>query len=151
MSPSETKFGTFDELMEGFDPEIMSISRNLRTLILKIHPDVVEVVRLGDGAASYGIGPKKMSEAYSYIMPKESYVNLGFYYGVSLADPAGLMEGTGKNLRHVKVRSTRDITKPALRELIKAALTERRRGCQWLSFKDPRRTMQNLSFVISPL
>ena len=128
MSPSETKFGTFDELIAGFDPEIMSISRNLRTLILKIHPDVVEVVRLGDGAASYGIGPKKMSEAYSYIMPKESYVNLGFYYGVSLADPAGLMEGTGKNLRHVKVRSIRDVTKPALRELIKSAFAERRKA-----------------------
>ena len=127
MRPSETKFGTFDELMAGFDPEIMSISRNLRTLILQIHPDVVEVVRLGDSAASYGIGPKKMGEAYSYIMPKESYVNLGFYYGVSLADPPGLMEGTGKNLRHVKVRSIRDVTKPALRELIKAALAERRK------------------------
>ena len=128
MSPSEAKFGTFDELIAGFDPEVQRISRNLRTLILKIHPDIVEVVRIGDGAASYGIGPKKMSEAYSYIMPKESYVNLGFYYGVSLADPAGLMEGTGKNLRHVKVRSTKGIRKPALRELIKAALAERRKA-----------------------
>ena len=128
MSPSETKFGTFDELVAGFNPKVQLISRNLRTLILKIHPAVVEVVRLGDGAASYGIGPKKMSEAYSYIMPKESYVNLGFYYGVSLADPAGLMEGTGKNLRHVKVRSIKDIRKPALRELIKAALAERRKA-----------------------
>jgi hypothetical protein len=127
MNPSETKFGTFDELVAGFDSEIVSISRNLRALILKIHPHVVEVVRLGDGAASYGIGPKKMSEAYSYIMPKESYVNLGFYYGVSLADPAGLMEGTGKNLRHVKVRSIGDVTKPALRELIKSAFAERRK------------------------
>ncbi len=127
MSPFETKFGTFDELVAGFDSEIMSISRNLRALILKIHPDVVEVVRLGDGAASYGIGPKKMSEAYCYIMPKESYVNLGFYYGVSLADPAELIEGTGKNLRHVKVRTMKDIRKPALRELIKAALAERRK------------------------
>jgi hypothetical protein len=127
MSPSETKFGTFDELITGLDPEIMSISRNLRTLILKIHPDVVEVVRLGDGAASYGIGPKKMSEAYSYIMPKESYVNLGFYYGAFLADPAGLIEGTGKNLRHVKVRSMKEVATPAISKLIKAALTERRK------------------------
>ena len=127
MSHSETKFGTFDELIASFDPEIMSISRNLRTLILKIHPAVVEVVRLGDGAASYGIGPKKMSEAYSYIMPKENYVNLGFYYGASLADPAGLIEGTGKNLRHVKVHSMKEVTMPAISKLIKAALTERRK------------------------
>jgi hypothetical protein len=127
MSPSETKFGTFDELISDFDPEIKSISRNLRALILKIHPDVVEVVHLGYGAASYGIGPKKNSEAYSYIMPMKNYVNLGFYYGVSLEDPAGLMEGTGKKLRHVKVRLLTEATKPELIELIKAALTERRK------------------------
>jgi len=127
MMPSKTKFGKFDELVAGLDPEIERISRHLRMLILNIHPNAVEVVRLGDRAASYGVGPKKLSEAYSYIIPQESYVNLGFYYGVSLADPAGLMEGTGKRLRHVKVRSAEEVNKPALRELIKAALVERRK------------------------
>jgi hypothetical protein len=125
MSPSKTTFSTFDELVAGLDPEIERIARNLRTLILNVHPDVVEVVRLGDCAASYGVGPKKLSEAYTYIIPKARYVNLGFYYGVSLADPAGLMEGTGKRMRHVKVRSTKEVTKPALRQLIKAAHAER--------------------------
>ena len=110
MNPSETKFGTLDQLVAGFDPDIQRISRSLRTLILNLHPDVVEVVRLGDGTALSDIGPKKLSEVYSYSMPKESYVNLGFYYGVSLADPAGLMEETGKNLRHVNVRSKWDAT-----------------------------------------
>lgn len=126
MSSSETKFGTFDELIAGLDPEIEGIARHLRTLILNVHPDAVEVVRLGDRAASYGVGPKKMSEAYAYIMPQEGYVNLGFYNGVSLADPEWLMEGTGKRLRHVKVRSKEEAGRPALRRLIEGALAERR-------------------------
>ncbi|MBI3732666.1 MAG: hypothetical protein HY259_04310 [Chloroflexi bacterium] len=100
MGASETRFGTFDELVAGLDPEVERIARQLRTLILSVHRDAVEVVRLGDGAASFGVGRKKMSEAYVYIMPQAGYVNLGFYHGVSLADPAGLMEGTGKGLRH---------------------------------------------------
>ena len=126
MTSSETKFGTFDELVAGVGPELESLARDLRTLILDVHPDAVEVVRLRDREASYGVGPKKMSEAYAYIMPQEGHVNLGFYNGVSLSDPESLMEGTGKRMRHVKVRSKEETGRPALRRLIEAALEERR-------------------------
>ena len=49
----------------------------------------VETVRLGDNAATYGVGPKKMSDGYAYIMPMRGYINLGFYQGAMLADPNG--------------------------------------------------------------
>lgn len=76
MSLSKAKFGTFEDLVAKLDPKIEQIARSLRTLILRVDPDAVEVVRLGDNAASFGLGPKKMSEAYAYIMPKAAYVNL---------------------------------------------------------------------------
>jgi hypothetical protein len=41
--------------------------------------------------------------------------------GTSLPDPAKLLEGTGKNLRHVKLRTKEDLRKPALKRLIQAA------------------------------
>ena len=121
-----TKFGTFDDLMESVPTEWETVARRLRDRVLDVHPEVVEVVRLGDNAASYGVGPKKMSEAYCYIMPQKRWVNLGFFYGAELPDPNGLLEGTGKRLRHVKVRSLAAVDDPALRTLIEAALTERR-------------------------
>ena len=83
-------------------------------------------LRLGDRAATYGVGPKKMSEGYSYIMPHRNWVNLGFYKGADLPDPAGLMEGTGKKLRHIKVRTLDDAGNPEIRKLIEEALEERR-------------------------
>lgn len=125
MSLSETKYCTFDDLVAGLDPKIEQIASSLRRLILRLDPDVVEVVRLGDNAASFGLGPKKMSEAYAYIMPKAAYVNLGFYNGAALVDPAGLIEGTGKRLRHVKVYSSEDVARSALRQLIESAKAER--------------------------
>ena len=131
MSLSKAKYGTFDDLVAGLNPKIEQISRSLRTLILGLHPDVVEVVRLGDNAASYGLGPKKMSEAYAYIMPKAGYVNLGFYNGAALVDSAGLIQGTGKRLRHVKVYSSKEVGQPALRRLIEAALAERRQALDY--------------------
>lgn len=127
MSVPKTKYGTFDELVAGLDPKVECIARQLRALIFDNDPRAVEVVRRGDQAASYGIGPKKMSEAYVYIIPKVGYVNLGFYHGVALTDPSGLLEGTGTRLRHVKVRSLESVTEPALLLLIQTALIERRK------------------------
>jgi hypothetical protein len=67
-----------------------------------------------------------MSETYAYIMPQPRYVNLGFYHGVALPDPDGLLEGAGKALRHVKVHSLEEADRPALKRLVESALEERR-------------------------
>lgn len=55
-----------------------------------------------------------------YLADYSRHVNLGFYRGADLADPDGLLEGTGKSLRHVKLRSEADLT-PKLAKLVKAA------------------------------
>ena len=52
-------------------------------------------------------------------------MNLGFYYGAELADPTGLMEGTGKKLRHVKVRDPEEVGQEAIGQLVRLALEER--------------------------
>ncbi len=124
----DTKFGTFDELMDSAVPDMRSIVSRLREIVVDVDPDTVEVVRLGDRAATYGVGPKKMSEGYAYILPHKNWVNLGFYMGVALPDPAELLEGTGKKLRHVKVRSVEDADRPELRALIEQALAERKQA-----------------------
>ena len=124
----ETRFGTFDELLEEASPEMQVIALALKKAILAVHPDAHEVVRLGDRAATYGVGPKKNTEAHTYIMPQKKHVNLGFFYGALLPDPEGNMEGTGKKMRHVKVRSLDQAGSPAIRSLIQQALEERIRA-----------------------
>lgn len=127
---AEIKFGSFADLLQITSPALQPVMARLREVVLDVHPDAVEVVRLGDRAATYGLGPKKMSEGYVYIMPHKQWVNLGFYRGTDLPDPAGLLEGTGKQLRHVKVRSTTEAADPAVRALIAAAYDERRAALQ---------------------
>ncbi len=121
-----TAFGTFEELLADTEAELRPIVRRLRELILAVDPDAVEVVRLGDRAASYGVGPAKMSEGYAYVLTNKAWVNLGFYHAVDLPDPEGLLEGTGARMRHVKVRSFEDADAPAVRLRIAAAVTERK-------------------------
>ena len=130
MASSKARLGSFDDLLavlpDGTALPVAPTARALRRIVFAGLPGAIEVVRLGDGAASYGVGPKKMSESHVYIMPKTAYVNLGFYHGVGLPDPEGLLEGTGKKMRHVKVRSVEEAESPAVRDLIAAALAERR-------------------------
>ena len=124
---AETKFGSFEGLLEITEEGLRPIASILREIILETGPDACEVVRLGDRAATYGVGPKKMSEGYVYILPYKSWVNLGFYRGAALDDPHGLLEGTGKNLRHIKMRSVEDTGRPGVEALIRQALEERKK------------------------
>ena len=120
------KIGTFDDLLDATDEGLRPILHALRQTIRDVHPETCEVVRLGDGAANYGVGPRKMLDGYAYLMPQRAWVNLGFYQGVALPDPERLLDGTGAKMRHVKVRSLYDARRPALRALVAAALAERR-------------------------
>ncbi len=128
MAESKVQLGTFEELIDITQDAMRPVAERLREIILGIHPEACEVVRLGDRAATYGVGPKKMSEGYAYILPHSKWVNLGFYKGIDLDDPAGLLEGTGAKMRHVKIRSIDDADRPAVRALLVAAVRERSRA-----------------------
>lgn len=117
--------GTFEDLVQMTAEPLHPVVRALRALVLSIDPGACEVVRLGDRAATYGLGPKKMTEGYCYILPYARWVNLGFYQGATLPDPAGLLEGTGARMRHVKIRAPQDCEAPQIAALIRAARAER--------------------------
>ena len=114
--------GSFDDLIRIAEPPLRSIMKHLRAVVLKVDPDACEVVHLGYRSATYGVGPKKMSEGYVYIMPHSRWVNLGLYNGVGLPDPKGLLEGTGARLRHVKIRSAAEVERDLISERTKEGL-----------------------------
>ena len=124
----DTKLGTYDDVFGAVPSDVREIADKLHTLILAFDRDVTIVPRAGEKSVAYGLGPKKMSEAYCYVMPQKGYVNLGFYHGAALPDPKGLLEGTGAKLRHVKVRSLEAAKNSAIMELVKAARAERARA-----------------------
>ena len=59
--------------------------------------------------------------AFGYVNAFRAHVNVGFFYGAMLNDPAGLLEGAGKRMRHVKVRWAQPPDADALSELIATA------------------------------
>jgi len=65
--------------------------------------------------------------AFGYVNVFKAHVNVGFFRGAEIADPRGLLEGTGKFMRHVKLRTEHDVEAPALMKLIETAYTDMKR------------------------
>lgn len=61
---------------------------------------------------------------FAYVGVFKNHVNVGFFYGAELEDPAGLLEGTGKRMRHVKLRPGAPVDSAALGALIGAAYSD---------------------------
>jgi hypothetical protein len=62
--------------------------------------------------------------AFGYVNAFRWHVNIGFFHGADLPDPSGMLEGSGKDMRHVKVRPGDPIAAPALTALIRAAYAD---------------------------
>jgi len=77
--------------------------------------DVRELLHDGHPTACVG------DAAFGYVNAFSAHVNVGFFHGAMLDDPAGLLQGTGRRMRHVKLRWAQQVNAVALSELIAAA------------------------------
>ncbi len=64
--------------------------------------------------------------AFAYVAAYTAHAAVGFFHGVSLPDPARLLTGTGKRMRHVKLRRGKPVDAPAVTALIEAAYRDLR-------------------------
>lgn len=118
--------GSFKDIIRSSAPATAEIAVALRHLIQELFQDVTEVPRPAEQHADYVVSAGKPDGVFAYICPVKDYVRMGFYYGASLPDPAGLLVGTGKRLRHVKIYALPDVLHPEIRELIIAAYDDRK-------------------------
>ena len=115
----------FEEIVADASPPVRDLALRTRGLIREVLPDVVEVPWPWQRTVGFGVGPKKMSEHFCHVAVLADRINLGFNYGSELPDPQGLLQGTGKLFRHVKIASPQDLENPALRRLLQAASKHR--------------------------
>jgi hypothetical protein len=91
------------------------VARHWFELLRKCGDDLRELLHDGHPTACVG------DAAFAYVDAFRSHVNVGFFRGAELADPKGLLEGTGKLMRHVKLRPDSDIDDRALAKLVEVA------------------------------
>lgn len=104
-----------DEWLSGEPNTLFSIARHWFTEIRKCGDDVQELIHDGCPVACVE------DAAFAYVNVFSSHVNVGFFTGAMLNDPSELLEGSGKRMRHVKLRPDTEINTDALSRLINEA------------------------------
>jgi hypothetical protein len=120
----EKSLGTIQEVFAKASPTSLPILKAAHRFLIEIDPNVVIVPRPGEKSLSYGVGVRKNSEAYCYLIPFKEHVNFGFFYGTEI-DSDGILEGTGAKMRHIKIRNLADLENPKLKRLVQKAIKDR--------------------------
>lgn len=104
-----------DKWFDGRRTDLSRIARPWFERMRECGADVSEL--LHDGHPTVCVD----EAAFGYVNIFKAHVNVGFFHGAALQDPAGLLEGTGKYMRHVKLRPGADMNSRAMQALITAA------------------------------
>ncbi len=117
MADKERTTEEVDQLIEGLPNDIQTIVLSLRKIILNSSPGLIEEYKWSMPNYSY-------NGLVCYLQPAKKHVNLGFHRGNELQDKDmnELLQGTGKTMRHIKVKKAEDIQPEAYTSLIQEAI-----------------------------
>jgi hypothetical protein len=104
-----------DDWMSGQPRALAALARRWFEAMRDCGDDVRELLHDGHPTACVG------DAAFGYVNAFTAHVNVGFFRGAEIEDPEDLLEGTGRFMRHVKLRPERGVDESALAGLIEAA------------------------------
>lgn len=112
----------FLNLLEFKQPELIELFIDLREFVLDIYPDSNELLYHTHALTAVFSVSEKLGDAFCMLPIYTNHVNLGFNKGTLLADPHGLLTGTGNLIRHIAVDKPSDYRSDEVRDLVKAAV-----------------------------
>ncbi|MEO1653145.1 MAG: DUF1801 domain-containing protein [Bacteroidota bacterium] len=112
----------FLHYLEQKDPPLQDLYRDLRAFIFSIYPEANELLYHTHALTSVYAPSIKLGDAFCHIPIYSAHLNLGFNQGKLLDDPQGLLQGTGKVIRHIPLQIPEDYRNEAVAMLIRQAL-----------------------------
>jgi hypothetical protein len=106
--------------MDEHAGELGAIAQRWFDVMRNCGRDVRELLHDGHPTACVG------DAAFAYVNAFRAHVNVGFFRGAEIADPGGLLEGTGRFMRHLKLAPERDVDETALTKLVETAYLDMR-------------------------
>ncbi len=117
--PSAVKYDpAIDAWLSAVRAELRPLAETSFVRMRQCGGDVRELMH--DGCPTACVG----DAAFGYVNAFKDHVNVGFFFGALLKDPAHLLEGTGKRGRHVKLRPGQDVDADALAQLVETAYVD---------------------------
>jgi hypothetical protein len=117
---------TWDQVLATHSAGVVAAARTIQTVIVEELPEAVVRFDRGNGLLALGTS-SSMRDLLFALIPHAGWLNLQLADGADLPDPDGLIEGTGKRIRHVKLRSAEAAASPAVRAIVRAQVARRAR------------------------
>jgi hypothetical protein len=111
---------TFHSLIAGRTPKVRRLARATRRFLRQLLPDTHEVVDSSAPLIAFTRGDSYAGMVCT-MMLSASGVKIGIFRGAELADPYGLLEGSGKMHRHVRLVEVADLRRPGVTALVRAS------------------------------
>src|SRR5262245_45118804 len=118
--PAPTMSPDLQRLFDSYPDGVRELMTGARQLLFAELPGVKEFPDVKTRVIGYGTGVSYRETIATLILSK-SGVKIGIVGGATLADPAHLLEGSGKVHRYVAIQELADLKRPALRSLVKTA------------------------------
>ena len=110
------------KFLRPYNRAIQKLALDLRALVLEEMAPCHENIYDAYSAVAMGYGPTdRLSDGIFHIAIYAKGVNLGFNHGAALADPAGILEGAGKQIRHIRIRTPSDLERSEVRAYMRRA------------------------------
>jgi len=110
------------KFLRPYKPEIRELALQLRALVLEEMAPCYENIYDAYSAVAIGYGTSdRLRDGIFHIAVYSNHVNLGFNDGATLADPKGILEGTGNQIRHISIKTADDLARPEIRAYIQRA------------------------------
>jgi hypothetical protein len=106
-----------------YDAHVASLALALREVVLEEAPEAIESLVNGYAVAiGFSFTGKPMKDGFCHVVTYRNCVNLGFNRGTLLADAEGILEGSGKLIRHLRINNHDDLDRPLVRRFLRAAI-----------------------------
>lgn len=122
MKPSRPIHPDFQFFLDFNRQEVIDQFCDLRNYVLELYPDSNELFYQTHALTAVFSISEKLSDAFCHIPVYTEHMNLGFNKGALLPDPFMLLKGTGKLIRHIKVKKASDYRNPQVKTLIEEAI-----------------------------
>ncbi len=110
-----------DQFLLKYDKHVWQNALELRGVLIKNLPNIIEQIDIPAKMIAYCYGPK-YSELLCTLIPSKKGLKLGFNWGIELPDPDKLLQGKGKISRYVEIESREQINSDAIKRLIENVL-----------------------------
>jgi hypothetical protein len=110
------------KFLQPYEKAIQQLALGLRALVLEEMTPCYENIYDAYSAVAIGYGSSnRLQDGVFHIAVYANHVNLGFNHGATLDDPLGILRGSGKQIRHISIKTPDDLARPEIRAYVRRA------------------------------